>query len=561
MNAVRFTSTFTPTTRRYLALPKSHPTVQSKSTHLRPQASPVKRTTPSEPALLRSAGLSNQATPGHSILKVSQPSTSHTSSSHSNAPRAQVRVNSNPSSSSSCQSAKASEAESSSSQRESPEEQRRAALRAEILKQATGTPSQSIAARLALEQLDFQLKKAEKQRKTLESQEQHQQFKSTVAISRETDRALFNIAIAKKQSPRKAPGKAPGRIIVAAPPTSQRSALSDSTSRPAQRIASSTKEKAVTKSKVEEEDVFKSRPIEKVVPTKVTSSISKSLGARGTLLGPSQNTVDRAKARNSRGAAHINRKAVATLKVDIGKENIPPNSALSEIAEAPRDQLIVSASASQPVMTEANTLKENEPVALEQQEEIVDLKKEIAAEQIEQTEEPRVQQEIASDSIVEVNGADTDPCVLDIEKSASSPVVEEDSVLEAPDVLKESIFVNEEANNQQESTNVIDPCPLQDWTKMAASLQEDVPLSASSDSTYHKTIGPFMSTPLRRPLGSLQYNAVTSASSPLATLSHHSKLNSTKPSTFQSPSQIIRNSSSLLSKAKTRVLLVASRKM
>lgn len=516
---------------------------------------PITRTISSERAPPRSVALNNRATPGHPVRQVSKLGMSQASSSHSIAPRVQVRVNSNPSSSSS--SAKSSkvtaEEETRSNQADSAEEERRTALRAEIIKQATGTPSQSIAARLALEQFDFQLRKEEKQRKMSGSQEYEQTFKSSgPSGGGDFDRAIFTVAMAKKPTPRKVPGKAPGRIIVAPAPTVQRVVLSDSTSRPPQRIASST-----TKAKVEEEeDVFKSRPIDKALPTKVASSISKSLGAKEKLLGSPRNATNRTKAGTARGAI-VHHKKILALKVDIGKENIPPGSALSKIAEIPRD---VSPLSSIPPAAALLSIESETVVQVQQDDEIKAVKDQTSSEVVTKMKDVEILQEqqepIATTNLdVKVSNASIADRILDQEIAISPPASSEEVDVTAGEnlVKQESIVI----------TAKMESSPLQDWTKVTASLQEDVPLSASSDSTYQKTTGPFMSTPLRRPLGALQLNAATSISSPLVSLSQFSKsVNHTKPnSTFQSPSQMIRNDKSFISKAKARVLLVASRKM
>lgn len=135
----------------------------------------------------------------------------------------------------------------------SEEEQQRAALEAEVHRQSASTPSRSIAARLALEQFDMRTRP-------------HLPPPRREAGSSRAALAAFAIAASKKHSPKRLPARIPLSL-----PGSEASHA--------------------------QHDVFESKPIHDnaakrdvdpiSVPKKVSSTLSKNLGARERLLGAS----------------------------------------------------------------------------------------------------------------------------------------------------------------------------------------------------------------------------------------------------------------------------------
>jgi hypothetical protein len=349
------------------------------------------------------------------------------------------------------------------------EEKRLVSLRADLLKQATGTPSQGLAARLALEQFEFHLRKKSQK---LGADDPFQQDENH-------DPTPFNIAMAKKQSPLK---KAPSRIIVAPPPTVRK--LSNEAIKPAQRIISTVN--ARVEKKEEQEDVFRSRPIEKnpSSTSKITSSISRSLSAREKLLGPSVNATNRAKS-NANSKSIAGSKKTGPKVVDIGKENIPPGSKLSAIVAS-------NTPAKSRVMT---NVQPRLPVAKQEKE------RELEQEQEQETNAaPAILEEAATDVREELrNGREEEEVATFVRETSPS--------------LGAGPIERYRDNEREES-------PLGDWSKIAESLLSDVPLSASKTASNVRS-GPCMSTPIRRPLGALQDNYhLHSQSSPIVT---HSK--------------------------------------
>jgi len=387
---------------------------------------------------------------------------------------------------------------------ESEDDKKRAALRAEILKQATGTPSQSIAARLALQQLDFQMLKSQKASAATEGV-QHE------IIQRQTDRALFNIAMAKKKQ---SPIKGPSRIVVAAPPSTSQKPL-PSASKPPQRIVSSSSSRG-KKANVEEEepDVFRSRPI----PTKMTSSISKGLSAREKLLKTSSSTLKATSSplvnRGIKGARMTPRKKAA-LKVDIGKENIPPYSELASIAQC------------EPVETPRGRIA---PSVL-------------IASTVASVEASRLSRPVVQDELVEEEESANEAVVCDIAQGVSSNIKEETLPLieiNEEDIVAStsSALIEAEVVAHDIESPAIPPSsserasPLNDWNEVATSLPSDEPqqeeetkrISIAIDNeelTFSPPskviIAPFMSTPARKTLGEIHHNIISplSLSSPL----------------------------------------------
>ena len=407
--------------------------------------------------------------------------------------RALFRVQGTPSSrvgsGESSSSARAVHSSSSDAIADAGEEHRRAALRAELIKQTTGTPSQSIAARLALEQFEYQVKRKSAQRAGSGGEG---------ASAEGTDRSAFAIAMSKKQSPR----KGPIRIPVAPPPTLRKASndsatATETTRKPAQRLISTAVAKGKAKAASasggegdENEDVFRSRPIrDSKAPAattsttaKTTSSISRNLGARVKLLGPSAAVAsNRAKvAANSRcGGQQTGKRPMTTsrLKVDIGKENIPPGSQLEAIAAGlPPSQEHRSRPAPKAILAEAVSP--------------VDCNSRIAG-------------AMATAQAEEVRGA---PSTADARSDTSS--VTQDAVEDAVVVEQDTV-----SHTPKEG--------LEDWSQVALSLAQDVPLpvckSAGTSTASSQQPGPSMSTPVRKPLGALQDNKPLS--SPLESLS------------------------------------------
>ncbi|UZJ53783.1 hypothetical protein CBS101457_003103 [Exobasidium rhododendri] len=507
--ATLFTSAFTPTTRRYLALAKvgndkvsapigiTSTTTQSKWAPLRPTAPPAKRVDLSQLPRQRSEAISTKAAT----------SSNHASTSYATPAAATVRVAStgrngqarlqNPSSSRSGSGSGAEPRRTTSTpitvdvstqqinEIDAQEEKRLASLRADLLKQATGTPSQGLAARLALEQFEFHLRK--KKSSHVNSEDLFEQIDKHGPTP-------FNVAMAKKQSALK---KGPGRIIIVPPPTIRKD--SDESIKPAKRIISTAAAAAAAsapanvKSKPEKgdpDDVFRSRPIEKSQPgtPKVTSSISKNLNARKKLLGPSvsanANAVNRAKATNLRGKVAGKK---AGLKVDIGKENIPPGSTLSAIAVTASQLGSRSRSPSEEVLLDYSD-KKAVPVEAEK----VFAEGKVAQEEGAIVETSRGEREDAVNSPFSKDNEEVD--IVDVCPGPAS--------LDAPDAPVD------EAKS-----------PLGNWSKVTESLQEDVPQSASKSSSRLRPAGPPMSTPIRKPLGALQDNK--SQSSPISSRSKH----------------------------------------
>lgn len=409
------------------------------------------------------------------------------------------------------------------------EEQRRAALRAELIKKTTGTPSQGIAARLALEQFEHQVKRKSAQRAGAGGEG---------ASAEGTDRSAFAIAMSKKQSPR----KGPIRIPVAPPPTlrkvsSDMATATETMRKPAQRLISTAVAKGKAKAAStpsgegdENEDVFRSRPIWDVkapaattsTTAKTTSSISRSLGARVKLLGPSAGVAaggggasNRAKAAaNSRcGGQQTVKRSMATsrLKVDIGKENIPPGSQLEAIAAGlPPFHEHRSRPAPKAILAEAAP-----PVDC-------DSTKAGA---------------MAAAPAEEVVGA---PFTADARSDTSSVT---------QDAVENVVVVGQDAVSHTPEEG------LEDWSKVALSLAQDVSLpvckSAGTSTASSQQPGPSMSTPVRKPLGSLQDNKPLS--SPLEPLSKP------VPQTFTLAPEPQRTAASTV-RSRT-VLLAPSRKM
>jgi len=369
-----------------------------------------------------------------------------------------------------------------SSQIDPQEERRFTSLRADLLKQATGTPSQGLAARLALEQFEFHLKK-KSQKGRGDADDPFQQDENV-------EPTPFNVAMAKKHSPLK---KGPSRIIVAPPPTVRKG--SNDSIKPAQRIISTVaKVKGNDENERQQEDVFRSRPIEKHAPStpKITSSISRSMSAREKLLGPSTNAANRAKvaATNSRGG--LNGKKVGP-KVDIGKENIPPNSKLSSIATTSSNQVRSRPRTAQSkVMATAVVAAAKKDMAAGKSSVGIDGEEE---EGYSRSKEGAVRPRVIT------------PEPLPFKETAAAAIP---SKAASPSPKPATVEMHQDDKAGQDSA-------LQDWSKVTQSIQEDVPLSASKSTSSLRSIGPSMSTPIRKPLGALQDNK--SQSSPTVSLS------------------------------------------
>jgi hypothetical protein len=581
-----FTSSFTPTTRRYLALPKTSLTAPAKpvavqKAHVTPS---FKRSDPSQ-----SHHTSTAAIPSLPIHKASHTtSKQHSSTSHVASTSQAQRSNKARPAAKEHSSAPSSTASSSRSTQpvisvteakqsapkpavESEDDRRRAELRAEILKQATGTPSQSIAARLALQQLDFQLFKSQKASAATEG-EQHE------VVQRQTDRALFNIAMAKKkQSPQKMPSRI---IVVAAPSTTSQKALG-STSKPAQRIvsASSSSGKAKKAEEDEEPDVFRSRPIS----TKMTSSLSKGLSAREKLLKTSSSlkaTSSPLANRGIKGARSTPRKKTA-LKVDIGKENIPPNSELASIAqsaqmevpEAPRGRIAPSVLIAGTVAT-VEVSRISRPAVSDEQASEVEEVLEVPAH-----EEEKSVEAVESDIILEMPS--------DV-KNENTPVVETEAVTAAPSSnMDETAIIEHDDKSTPIPASSEKDSPLNDWNEVATSLpseklckeeeeeEQSTPLISPDNDNLSSppqrvVIAPFMSTPARKTLGEIHQNIVSplSLSSPLLGKAQlRSKSIAAKTTiapasilSLKSPVHTAQDGKSHASKSK-RLILAISRKM
>lgn len=275
--------------------------------------------------------------------------------------------------------------------------------------------------------------------------------KPTGSSGGQEGRSAFAIAMSKKQSPR----KGPSRILVAQPPPppppTLRKASSESSIKPAQRVnATAVSNRAKARQEEEEqqqEDVFRSRPI----APKKASSISRSMSAREKLLGASLHAVNRAKpasaatTRSGKGNL-MGKKTAAGLKVDVGKENIPPGSELATIAAMPSPDRPTAS-----VHTQAQAQAQ------------------VQAQAKEGTKDKR------------------QPIV--VPPSPPSPPSSDAKENVGPDQVVESPHAND---------------ALDDWSKVASSLDEHV--SASKSTASSATPGPSMSTPIRKPLGALQDN-------------------------------------------------------
>jgi hypothetical protein len=373
------------------------------------------------------------------------------------------------------------------------EERRLASLRADLIKQATGTPSQGVAARLALEQFEYHLRKKQSQKASSDDRcEGSENFESTP----------FNVAMAKKRSPLK---KVPARILVAAPPPPPPTLrkVSNESIKPAQRIistaAAASKTKATRPEERDADDVFRSRPIDKAKPStaKMTSSISKSMNAREKLLGPSSAAANRAKA-NVRINTMAGGAKRTALKVDIGKENIPPGSELSTIAVAANPQPhMENRPKSRPVEVVPSC------VDAATSEKICDgLDDDVVEDVVEDVAAAVKEPDAAVDEAVQSRKESV--ASASITGSQSAPPPEETAAGSSGE--DEPKAPASAATNEGQGQEALPASALHDWSKVSESLPGDTPLSASKSSSSMRSVGPFMSTPIRRPLGALQDN-------------------------------------------------------
>lgn len=510
-----FTSTFTPTTRRYLAPAKGSSATTMASARLSPPpAARRQQQQPKEHVVKLKATTSKPRTHLAPISVNATPTTiTPLASKQTKAASKVQRV-------SSAETVDIIPAASRKASGSAPiinpqEEKQRAILRAELLKQATGTPSQSVAARLALEKFEYQMKKSQQ----LEVQEEE-----AAPEHRETDRMLFNVAMSKKQSPR----KGPSRVIVVAPSNAIRKVSKGAAASTSAQCSGSSRLQP-KKVEAEEPDVFRSRPIGNVralqtISTsspKVSSSISRGLGAREKLLGPSMRAGNASgKLLSSRSLQGVKKgssssSSSSTLKIDVGKENIPPGSMLALIAEPPSE----SASPQEEVVHEHEIA--DKPVS--------NLKAAIASAPIANLQEvcePIQVSEIednAAKELLPISRAIT-PSEDTLKEDAAKiePVADESDKVQRADGLKETsvdaALIPLPPSPEVDSEVEIET-PLSDWTLMSAALQEDMPTSAPAESN-DKIQGPFMSTPLRQPPSAMQYKTVISSlSSPLRAIS------------------------------------------